>query len=210
MSGIGPVEPVEPVEPEPVHDVIGSDSPRLSDRWTGLPARTRGAALAAAAALAVTGTLLLLPEPPSAAPPEPDLPPWPVNVTEFAYAGVDHRATPDHPVGTFRFDVSVRSGTPVTVYGIKAGFTGLHARTTPNASITVRAGTTRRIALEISVSDCSGLALNADLPFLDVTLRNARAMQHHSFIFSGAFSRDLSALLHTACGPAHRQGPPTA
>ncbi|GAA3781461.1 hypothetical protein GCM10022206_20560 [Streptomyces chiangmaiensis] len=204
MSGIGPVEPVEPTEPEPGHDVVGRDTPRLSDRWTRLPAGTRRAALGAAAALAVTGTLLLLPAPPSTAPPEPVLPPWPVNVTEFIYAGVGHRATTASPVGTFRFDIFVRNGPPVTVYGIRAGFTGLDARTKPNASVSVRAGTTRRITLEISVSDCSGLPLNPDLPYLDVTLRNTRAIQEHSFIFDGAYSRDLSALLHTACDTSRR------
>jgi hypothetical protein len=122
-----------------------------------------------------------------------------VNVTDFVYAGVAHRATAASPVGTFRFDISVRSGPPVTVYGIEAGFTGLRARTAPNPSVTVHAGTTRRIELEISVSNCSGLPLNPDLPFLDVTLRNTRAKQDHSFIFDGAYSRDLSQLLHAAC-----------
>ncbi|MGW2555815.1 hypothetical protein [Streptomyces sp. NPDC001635] len=198
MSGIGPVEPVEPAESERGHDVVGSDAPRLSDRWNRLSSRTRTAALGAAA-LGVTAALLFLPAPPSAAPRKPDLPPWPANVTSFSYAGVARRATPASPVATFRFDISVRSGPPVTVSAIKAGFTGLHARTAPNSSITVRAGTTGRIALEISVSGCSGLPLNPDLPFLDVTLRNKRAIQDHSFIFDGTYARDLSELLHTAC-----------
>lgn len=200
MTGIGPVEPVESTGPVPGDEIVGDDAPRLSDRWTRLPFRTRAAALGAAAALGVTGTLLLLPAPPPTAPPEPALPPWPVNVTDFAYAGVGHRATAASPVGTFRFDISVRNGPPVTVYAIKAGFTGLRTRMSPNSSITVRAGTTRRIALEISVSDCSGLALDPDLPFLDVTLRNMRAIQDHSFIFDGAYARDLSGLLHASCG----------
>jgi hypothetical protein len=205
MSGTGPVEPVEPSGPEPGRDVVGSDAPRLSDRWTRLPAHTRRVTLGAVAALAVTGALLLLPARSATAPPEPALPPWPVDVTEFSYAGVAHRATTAAPVATFRFDVSVRDGPPVTVFDITAGFTGLRARTLPNASITVHARTTRRIALEVSVSDCSGLPLNPDLPFLDVTLRNMRAIQDHSFIFDGAFSRDLSQLIGTVCG-THRPG----
>lgn len=208
MSGIGPVEPAEPAEPRTGHDVIGSDPPRLSDRWARLPARTRAAVLGTAAALAVTGALLLPPAPASTAPPQPDLPPWPANVTEFTYAGVARRATAASPTGTFRFDISVRSGPPVTVYDITAGFTGLHARTTPDTSVSVPAGTARRIGLEISVADCAGLPLNPDLPFLDVTLRNARAIQQHSFIFSGAYSRDLSALLHTVCDASGRRARP--
>jgi len=208
MSGTGPVEPVESAEPEHGDDVVGSDAPRLSDRWTRLPAHTRRAVLGTAAACALTGGLLLLPAPRSTAPPEPDLPPWPANVTEFAYRGVAHRATAASPVGAFRFEVTVRLGPPVTVYGIQAGFTGLRTRTAPDPSITVHAGTTRRITLEISVSDCSGLPLNPDLPFLDVTLRNARAIQHHSFIFSGAYSRDLSDLLHRACDTTRPEAHP--
>ncbi|MFE9095086.1 hypothetical protein [Streptomyces sp. NPDC007264] len=211
MSGVGPVEPVESAEPEPGHDVIGSDPPRLSDRWTRLPARTRAAVLGAAA-LAVTGALLFLSAPPVTPPPRPDLPPelppWPVNVTRFSYAGVARRATAASPTGTFRFDISVRGGSPVTVSDIRAGLTGLRARATPGPSVSVPAGTTRRIGLEIAVADCAGLSLDPDLPFLDVTLRNTRAMQQHSFIFGGAFSRDLSELLHTVCGASGRRARP--
>ncbi|WP_128377760.1 hypothetical protein [Streptomyces cavernae] len=58
-----------------------------------------------------------------------------------------------------------------------------------------------RISVRITVATCAGLPLNADLPFLDVTLRNMRAIQRHTFIFSGTFARDLSRLLHTACDP---------
>lgn len=78
---------------------------------------------------------------------------------------------------------------------------GLHAHATPAPDFTVHVGRPRRITVEITVSDCSDLPLNADLPFLDVTLRNMRAIQRHSFIFGGTFSRDLSELLHTACDP---------
>lgn len=89
--------------------------------------------------------------------------PRPANVTEFSYAGVAPRGTTAFPTGAFRFDISVHSGPPVTVSGIKAGFTG--PRTAPAPPVSVPAGTTRRIGLEISVADCSGLPLNPDPHF---------------------------------------------
>jgi hypothetical protein len=51
------------------------------------------------------------------------------------------------------------------------------------------------------VTDCANIRLGADRTFLDVTLRNTRAIQHHSFIFAGAYPEDLSGLLHSACRP---------
>ena len=178
MSGIGPVEPTDaddftdPTDPtgpagtargHENDDVIGGNSPRLSDRWATLPPRTRGAALATAAAGAITAGILLLPSPqaPSTAPPphEPPPTPFPANVTAFAYAGIADTAEPGATSGSFRFAVSVRNGPPVTLDITSAAYPGLHASTAP---FTVRAGTTHRITVQISVTDCSGLPLNAE------------------------------------------------
>ncbi|MEV0226585.1 hypothetical protein [Streptomyces sp. NPDC050704] len=222
MSGTGPVEPTDsadftdPTGPsnnrtrtEQGHetgDIIGDTPPRLSDRWAALPPHTRKAALAAATAGAIATAVLMLPVPPAPlpAPPPDDTPPtpFPANVTAFAYAGPADAATPGTASRSFRFAVSVRRGPPVTLDVTSAAYPGLHAHTTPDTPVTVAAGTTHRITVRISVTDCSGLPLHASLPFLDVTLRNARAIQHHSFIFGGAYSRDLSRLLRTACDTA--------
>jgi hypothetical protein len=118
--------------------------------------------------------------------------------------------TTDSPTtsGFFRFAVTVNSGPPVTIRVTGAAFDGLVAQAVPEPTFTVHAGATRRITVQISVSDCSGLPLNADLAFLDVTLRNTRAIQRHSFIFGSAYSKDLSQLLHRACGTTNaRPGP---
>ncbi|MGW3292050.1 hypothetical protein ACWDR3_46280 [Streptomyces sp. NPDC001002] len=228
MSGIGPVEPVNGPEADESHDVIGSDAPRLTDRftnrrpagslaghWGALPPGTRRAVLAAGAiALAAAGVVLLptAGAPDRAEPPEPL--PYPANVTVWEYLGrVDTPVAPPTPdaratSGLFRFAVSVDHGPPVTLRVDGAAFPGLTAHVAPERSFTVHAGAPRRIAVEISVSDCSGLPRNAELPFLDVTLRNTRAIQRHSFIFDGGYARDLSELLHGACGPATlRPGP---
>lgn len=132
----------------------------------------------------------------------PDTPvPWPANVTAWRYlgpAGLPETSGAHPTSGRFRFAVDVHSGPPVTLQVTGAAFTGLTAHALPDA-FTVHAGTTRRVTVEISVNDCSGLPLNADLPFLDVTLRNTRAIQHHSFIFGRAYSHDLFELLRSAC-----------
>lgn len=207
MSGIGPVEPVDSPETDESHDVIGVDGPRLTDRWTtrwaGLPPRTRMTTLTMGA-IAMAAAAVLIPRALTADRTEtPENPvPWPANVTAWRYLGSTPPASPQATSGRFRFAVSVHSGPPVTVRVIGAAFKGLTAHATPDPDFTVSAGATRRITVQISVADCSDLPLNAHLPFLDVTLRNTRAIQPHSFIFGDAYSRDLSELLHGACDPA--------
>jgi len=223
MSGTGPVEPTDaadftdptgstgPVgtaQGQDTADVIGDNSPRLSDHWAALPPRVRRAALATAAAGAVAiaiAAVLLLPSPRPAPPPprlhEPPPTPFPATVTTFAYSGIADAAEPGTASGSFRFAVSVRNGPPVTLVITGAAYPGLHAYTAPDAPVIVRAGAPHPITVRISVTDCAGLPRNASLPFFDVTLRNTRAIQHHSFIFGGAYSRDLSRLLHAACDP---------
>lgn len=209
MSGIGPVEPVDSPEADASYEIIGGDPPRLTDRWHALSPRARRAALAAGAiGVAAAGVLLLPPTrtPDRAEPPEPV--PWPANVTEWRYLGLAQTVNSPTTSGFFRFAVTVDSGPPVTLRVTGAEFTGLTAHATPEESFTVHAGATRRITVQVSVSGCSDLPLKADLPFLDVTLRNTRAIQHHSFIFGSAYSEDLSELLHGACHATNaRPGP---
>ncbi|MFF4032387.1 hypothetical protein ACFYZ2_22020 [Streptomyces sviceus] len=207
MTGIGPVEPVDSPERGESHDVIGADGPRLTDRWNawwrGLPPRVRRAALATTAITLLAAGVLVPRALSGDQHPEPDRAPvpWPANVTAWRYlgpAGLPEPPGTHRTSGRFRFAVDVHSGTPVTLQVTGAAFTGLTAHALPDA-FTVRPGTTRRVTVEVAVSDCSGLPLNADLPFLDVTLRNTRAIQHHSFIFGRAYSRDLFRLLRDAC-----------
>ncbi|MFJ9243290.1 hypothetical protein [Streptomyces sp. NPDC101776] len=206
MSGIGPVESVDSSEANGSYEVIGGDSPRPTDRWHTLPPRTRRAVLAAGTVAVVAVGVVLLPPRPQADPAPPV--PWPANITEWRYTGLAQTTDTPTTTGFFRFAVTVDSGPPVAVRVIGAAFDGLIAQAVPDPSFTVRAGTTRRVTVEISVSDCSGLPLNADLAFLDVTLRNTRAIQSHSFIFGSAYSKDLSQLLHRACGTTNaRPGP---
>jgi len=210
MTGIGPVEPVDSPEAQESYDVIGADGPRLTDRWTQrwarLTPRARAVALGTTAITLISAGVLVPRVLPDEEPAEARVTPvpWPANVTAWRYLGTAGLPKPPdtHSTsGRFRFAVDVHSGPPVTLRVTGAAFTGLTARALPDA-FTVHAGTTRRVTVEISVSDCSDLPLNADLPFLDVTLRNTRAIQHHSFIFGDTYSHDLFELLRDACAPS--------
>ncbi|MFJ3421237.1 MULTISPECIES: hypothetical protein [unclassified Streptomyces] len=209
MSGIGPVESVDSTDVDGSYEVIGGDSPRLTDRWHTLPQRTRRTALAVIAAGAAAVGAVLLPPVHDDRQSDPTPPvPWPANVTAWRYVGLAQTTDTPTTTGFFRFAVTVDSGPSVAVRVIGAAFDGLSAEAVPEPDFTVHAGSTHRVTVEISVSDCSGLPLNADLAFLDVTLRNTRAIQHHSFIFGSAYSNDLSELLHRACGTTNaRPGP---
>ncbi|MHC3468670.1 hypothetical protein ACYF6T_08145 [Streptomyces sp. 7R007] len=207
MSGVGPVEPGGTGGVGGGGDVIGSDAPRLADRlgrrrrW--VPRRVRRALLAALVVGAVAVGVLLLPTagaPDRAEPPEPL--PYPANVTRWGYLGLAEPIGAHDTSGLFRFAVSIDYGPPVTVRATGTDLGGLAVRSTPDPAFTVHAGATRRITVKISVSDCSGLPIDEDLPFLVVTLRNTRAIQQHTFIFGGRYARDLSRLLRTACGAA--------
>ncbi|WP_329278319.1 hypothetical protein [Streptomyces sp. NBC_01451] len=201
MTGIGPVEPVNSPDAQETYEVIGADAPRLADRLRALPPRLRRALLAAAALAAATaGVITLLPSTPSAPATTLTPMPWPATVTTFRYTGLAATFDSSPASGLFRFAVTVHSGPPVTLRVNGAAFDGLTARISPAETSTVSAGTTRRITVQISVVDCADLPLDADLPFLDVTLRNTRAIQHHSFIFGGAYPDDLFQLIGAACG----------
>jgi hypothetical protein len=213
MTGTGPVEPVNSSETDDSYDVIGVDAPRLTGRITrrltnqrtGLPPRARKAALTAGVVATAACVLLLAPTGTShRADPPPRPTPWPANVTAWRYLGPSDTLpapTTHTKSGRFRFAVTITGGPPVTLTVTGTAFPGLDAHAIPEPDFTVNTGTTRRITVEISVSDCTDLPQNADLPFLDVTLRNTRAIQRHSFIFGGAFSQHLSDLLHSACEP---------
>ncbi len=212
MTGIGPVEPVNSPDAQETYEVIGADTPRFTDRLAGPVAALRRAVLGTVALAAATaGVIVLLPPKQSTPPTTLTAVPWPANVTTFRYTGLAATFDSAPTNGLFRFAVTVRGGPPVTLRVTGAAFDGLTARISPAETSTVDAGTTRRITVQISVVDCASLPLDAGLPFLDVTLRNTRAMQRHSFIFGGAFPHDLSELLQRPairCPPGQADGQP--
>ncbi|MFE2048931.1 Tat pathway signal sequence domain protein [Streptomyces sp. NPDC059459] len=199
MSGTGPVEPGEGT-----HDRTAPDAPRSALRWRGRPVRYYGrhrrAVLATvAAATALTGGGYLYATRPQPPPPPPH--PHPSQVVDLDYQD----AVPG-PDGSFRFAVrlSVRSGPPVTVTRLDQPYDGITMTASPAAPFRTKAHSARKIIVTLRVTECAKAPRNLALPFLLVTLRNARAIQAHSYILGTHYARDLSDALQVACSNESR------
>lgn len=218
MSGTGPVEPANSTEGEQSRDVIGSDAPRpsdrLADRWSRLSPGRRRAVVAAVAIALAAASAVALPQAltpdrhPRPHEPTPAPTPWPANVTAWHYLGLAEPLNSPGKTDRFLFAVTVDAGPAVTLRVTGTSYAGLTARAVPGPAFTVPAGIPRGITVEIAVSDCPALPLDVDHPFLDVTLRNARAIQRHSFIFGRAYARHLFDLFRAARGPSTARSQP--
>lgn len=194
MSGIGPVEPGEDTYHHP-RAPLARPTP-VPVRLT-VPARhRRKAALAAVAALTAGACVyvLIAPEPPPAPPP-----PWPSQVVGFTYAGPSAEAD---RAGAFTFGIGITTepGRRVTIDSVTQPSAALAVSTLPSAPFTVEPGGSREILVTVYVLDCGAVPRNAGLPFLDVTLRNERAVQKQSRILGGGYPEDLGAAVEKACG----------
>ncbi len=161
--------------------------------------RHRRAALGAlltTAALAGSGYLYVTrprPEPP---PP----PPYPSQVTTVAYlAPRATGAAADPRIFSFDVTVTVESDHPVTVTRIAQPYAGLSVSSSPRTPFRTKTGSPRKITITARVTECGKVPWNVGLPFLDVTLRNPRAIQTHSFILGPRYAQDLSHALQVAC-----------
>ncbi|MFD7690368.1 Tat pathway signal sequence domain protein [Streptomyces sp. NPDC059781] len=195
MSGVGPVEPGEGTH---ARAVLSAPRPRR-----GLVAqhfeRHRRAVLGTLLATAVlTGGGCLYVTRPRPEPPPP--PPYPSQVTAVEY--LDPRAAgaaTDPRSFSFDVEVTVESDHPVTVTRISQPYAGLSASSSPRTPFRTKAGSPRKITITTRVTECGKVPRNAGLPFLDVTLRNTRAIQKHSFILGSRYAQDLSRALQVAC-----------
>ncbi|MCX4509715.1 Tat pathway signal sequence domain protein [Streptomyces sp. NBC_01619] len=193
MSGVGPVEPgestyaAEPPAPAPHRAPAG--------KWTEFAAHHRRVLTVVLVVLAVAAGSAYL----YATRPRPDPGPWPAQAVSVTYAGAGPAAV--HPGGSFRFSVEITAGAgpPVTVESIRQPSAALHLTASPNPPFTVKTGSTRTAVITIHVDDCEKAPRNAGLPFLDVTLRNARAKQDQSFILGDRYARDLSRAVADYC-----------
>lgn len=193
MSGIGPVEPGEDTYHHPAPPPTGATPARA--RLT-VPARHRRKAVLAVAATLTTGVCvyaLNAPVPPPAPPP-----PWPSQVVGFSYAGA---AAKGGHTGAFTFGVSISTepGRRVTVDALTQPSAALAVSTEPSTPFTVPAGESRDVVVTVYVLDCGEVPRNAGLPFLEVTLRNERAVQKQSRILGGGYPEDLGAAVQKAC-----------
>ncbi|MET8215372.1 Tat pathway signal sequence domain protein [Streptomyces hirsutus] len=202
MSAIGPVEPggeTRPSAPPPLphgpRGPLGSHHGHLA-RLYGRHRRTVLAALTAAAVL-TAGVLLYTTRPRQ---PPPPAPPFPSQVTAVTYLKPQARG-PETDKRNFRFivELTVESGPPVTVTHISQPYTGLSTTSSPHVPFRTKEGSPRKIVITLRVTECGELPGNVGLPFLDVTLRNTRAIRTHSFILGPRYAQDLSTALQVAC-----------
>ncbi|MEU6667355.1 Tat pathway signal sequence domain protein [Streptomyces sp. NPDC046727] len=206
MSGIGPLEPGDGTrawdgrQPEDPRPARGTRATLAA--WYARHRRITFAALAAIALLGGGGYLYASrPQqpPPRAAHPRPQTP-YPVQVVDVTY--LDGRTPPaGAPPRSFSFTVllSVTSGPPVTVTRVTQPYAGLSLTTEPSIPFQTKAGSARKITITMRVTKCGKAPRNASLPFLDVTLRNTRAIQTQSFIPGPRYAQDLSHALEVAC-----------
>lgn len=129
--------------------------------------------------------------------PPPQSVPFPSQSTRFTYAG----PVPDQP-GVFSLELAVHNTGPgpVDVLGVRQGYRGLTVLVSGWLPRTVPPGGTVSLRVGLRVADCAGAPADATLPFLDVTLRNTRAIEDHSFILGTRYARHLSEALQVACG----------
>ncbi|GHE89707.1 Tat pathway signal sequence domain protein [Streptomyces griseoluteus] len=192
MTGIGPLEPGEgtwarePAEARP--------APRPWRRRTLLIPATACAVLAAGAALWIT-------RPRPAPPPELPFPAQTVTVTFLV-----GRSTAPHRLA-FDVRLAVEPGPPLTVTRVSQPYAGMSAESEPRAPFRTAAGSSRVITVTMRVTECGRVPKNAALPFLEVTLRNARAIQTQSFILGPRYTRYLSRALGEACGESTPSSP---
>jgi hypothetical protein len=202
-----PTRPEPGPEPEqgPPAEVLGGGSagPRLSERWTALPSRSRrlAGAVAGLAVLAVLGVYALAtrPEPEPAA-----LVPYPIQTTDFSFLGIE---TPKPGDTTFAAQLMATSDSDASLEKITQGYSGLKLSVRPALPLDLAEGQPTRVTVRFEVVRCAGLPLDARLPSLRVTLRNTRAIQDYSSILGGTYAAELSRALRTICEPAPRAAP---
>ncbi|MEG3626150.1 Tat pathway signal sequence domain protein [Streptomyces poriticola] len=194
MNGVGPLEPGEGTQARD-----GATPLRPRGRLEQHLRRHRRAAVATAATAAVlAGGGHLYATRPQPEPPAP--PPYPAQAVSVEYLGPDP-AGGGTPADGFRFAVrlTVRSGPPVTLTRLGQPSPGLSVTSEPAAPFPTKRDSPRKITVTLRVTECGKAPRNAGLPFLDVTLRNTRAIQVHSYILGDRYAQDLSEAVRTAC-----------
>lgn len=201
VNAIGPIEPGDdtyetratPVDPDndvAVHPV--RPRPLLTRH------RRTALALATATLVGAAGLSLYLTRPRPPAPPPPLYPSQTVSVT---YEGKMTQPRAGDRAFSFTVNLAQDSGPPVSIRRIAQATTALSVTVAPNTPFIVKTGTPRTARITMHIRECGNVQRNAGLPFLVVTLRNARAMQIQTFILGSRYAKDLSAALTAACPP---------
>ncbi|MEV7176217.1 Tat pathway signal sequence domain protein [Kitasatospora sp. NPDC093679] len=184
---LGPIEPAEgteapPPPPLPLHHLLSG--------------RQKIVLAAVFAAVAVVLTLRHPGRDPTPAP-AAEAPPVPSVVSHLHYAGPV--SPPAGPGQVFALRVSAEADRPYEVVAVRQSYPGLSVTVTGGLPVTVTPERPVLLTVEYRVTDCAGAPPDAGMPFLDVTLRNTRAIETVSQILGTQYARDLSQRLHSAC-----------
>ncbi|MBO8194623.1 hypothetical protein ITI46_23640 [Streptomyces oryzae] len=184
----------------------GGDRPGLSERWDALPRRGRqllvalvGCALLAGAAVSV------LPAGPGKSRPAHTARhkvPYPVHSTRIGFVRI---LDVDARNRSFRIELRAVTKDPVLVRRISQEYQALTMKLDPAQAVMVRPERAEPVWVRARVTSCRDLPVRARLPFLDITLRNARASQDLSFILGDRYARALDRVFRTVCGPSSRR-----
>jgi hypothetical protein len=155
---------------------------------------------------ALAGVLLLTAAPERLPDPPEPLPPWPAQAVLVSYQGPAPGADPSDSVFRMRIRFSVIGGPPVTVTALSEDYSGIRLVAVPAPPFQVRQGQARTVDLGIGVTDCGVAPRGLSLPFLNVTLRNTRAIQTESEILGDRYAHDLSVALLRQCHPSGHRG----
>ncbi|NSC21064.1 hypothetical protein FM076_07500 [Streptomyces albus subsp. chlorinus] len=182
----------------------GGDRPRLSERWHALPRRARRlvGALLAAGLIAGAAAGVLHERPRQADTPVRTAPrrvPYPVHSTRIGFV---RTAAVDAGERSFRVELRVVTRDPVLVRRVTQDYEALEMGLSPARTVVVRPGRPARVWVKARITSCRKLPVSARLPFLEVTLRNARATQDLSIIPGRRYARALTRAFRTVCGPA--------
>ncbi|MBK3636075.1 Tat pathway signal sequence domain protein, partial [Streptomyces sp. MBT97] len=127
-------------------------------------------------------------------------PPFPSQVVDVSYLG-EVAVPPGTRPRSFAFAVllGVDSGPPVTVTRVTQPYAGLSLTSSPRAPFRTKAGAAHKVVVTMRVTECGNVPKHVGLPFMDVTLRNTRAMEVHSYILGARYAHDLSEAIQVAC-----------
>ncbi|MET7655041.1 Tat pathway signal sequence domain protein [Streptomyces sp. NPDC005486] len=185
--------------------LLGAHAPAPLGRLLRRPARLyaahrRATLTALTAALLLAGGGYLYATRPHHTEQATPAPPFPSQVVEVTYLG-QVAVPPGTRPHSFAFEVllGVDSGPPVTVTRVAQPYAGLSLTSAPRAPFRTKAGSVRKVVITMHATECEKVPRDAGLPFIDVTLRNARAIQVHSFILGTRYAHDLSEALQVAC-----------
>lgn len=179
----------------------GSDKPRLSERWGGFSRGVRRLIVGLVCCALLAGAAVWILRADRSAPAARHKVPYPVHSTRITFVRVFDI---DAQKRSFRIELRAVTKHLVLVRRVTQQYEALTMELSPPQAVTVRPGQARRVRVTARVTSCRDLPMRARLPFLDVTLRNARASQDLSFIPGDRYARALTRVFRTVCGPASR------